>query len=45
MANVAVRKNPGPGAHSPDFKSIKNKSAIFGFGSEERSYKHLEKSK
>lgn len=43
MASVGAAKVPGPGAHSPDFKTDKRASPRYGFGSEKRNNTAVER--
>lgn len=37
MAIPGVKINPGPGAHSPDYRALKTAAPGFGFGTETRA--------
>ena len=42
---ATAKKVPGPGEHSPDFKNLKSKAPSFGFGSDKRNNKDIERNK
>lgn len=45
MAAKSNKAIPGPGAHSPEFSKLKNKAPNYGFGSEVRSQKEIDRKK